>query len=111
MRRSSATLQPRNNPNNTRFRPEEQNMIRLRIQTTLCALCALALAAPALAEDSVFGAKGVPIKGDITGTTPTEITISRAGAEQKIAVNEIRKVVLTGEPNELDKAREAIRQG
>jgi tetratricopeptide (TPR) repeat protein len=74
-------------------------------------VCLLALSAPALAEDAVFGAKGVPVRGDIVGTSPTEITIERAGAKQTIPVNEVRKVTLTDEPNELEKAREFIRSG
>ena len=86
-------------------------MIRKHWHYALGVCFSLACSLPAFAEDAVFGAKGVPIRGDIVATSPTEITIERAGAKQNIPVNEIRKVTLTEEPNELEKAREFIRSG
>ncbi|MEX2171684.1 MAG: hypothetical protein WD851_20360 [Pirellulales bacterium] len=43
--------------------------------------------------------------GEITKTTPLEVTIERGSASKTIPVSEIRSIVLGGEPSELTQAR------
>jgi len=60
--------------------------------------------------DRVRLAKGSEA-GEITETSPVEVTIDKAGSPKKIAVNEIRSVVLDGEPTELTQARLNVKNG
>ena len=50
--------------------------------------------------------------GEITATTPTELTISLDGGQTKrVAANEVRSVVFDGEPVELTQARLHVKNG
>ncbi len=63
-----------------------------------------------IAQDKVYPLQGGIASGKILQITPAEVTIEVRGAEQKVPVDEIRKVVFDGEPSGLDRAREMFAQ-
>jgi tetratricopeptide (TPR) repeat protein len=77
-------------------------------------LFASVLLAPQTAKaqfDQVFGKRGAPTRGAVTDTSPTEIALQVSGASQKFAVNEVKLVSFDNEPNELNRARQALLAG
>lgn len=87
-------------------------MSKLSFVGVVIAVGVLLSARPAGAQqDQVFDVKGLPKKGTVTKTSPTEVTLEIAGAARGYPANEIRKVTFFGEPSELDKAREQVRTG
>jgi tetratricopeptide (TPR) repeat protein len=54
---------------------------------------------------------GSKMLGEITGVSPTEITMIVGGAERKVPVNQVQRINLAGEPAGLRQARNAISAG
>lgn len=77
----------------------------------LAAFAAVALAAPAFAQDRVIGARGTPTEGTVTGMSPFEVTLDVGGGSDKFPVNEIKAISYAEDPNELVQARTRIRDG
>jgi len=76
------------------------------------AVVGLCLPRPAQAQlDKVFGPKGVPVEGTITGITPEKITLDQAGTPREFNVNEVAKVTFGDDPPELAKARDSVIAG
>ena len=87
--------------------------MRIKFTATLSAAILAGMLAPAaLAQtsDLVYLASGAPKRGTITAMTPNEVKMELNGVEQSFAVNEIKQLKFTDEPNALDNARNAVGQ-
>ena len=62
-------------------------------------------------SDKVYPLRGTPTTGIVSSTTPTAVNIEVQGTPQNVPVNEIQRVVFTGEPTELSRGRDNILQG
>ena len=63
------------------------------------------------ASDKVRLIRGTEV-GEVTNTTPFEVTITKSTAnDRKIAINEIKAIVFDGEPGELSQARTSVGNG
>lgn len=62
------------------------------------------------AQDKVYPLQGGVASGKIIQITPTEVTIEVRGAEQKVPIAEVRKIVFDDEPSGLDRARDFFAQ-
>jgi tetratricopeptide (TPR) repeat protein len=83
------------------------------VALVLAPLLLIATASPAQAQTSVDRIRrlnGVD-SGQITGITPLGVTISKAGVESTVPVEDIESISLAGEPAELATARNAIQAG
>ena len=76
-------------------------------------LASLSLASAALAQrpDQIFPMKGAAISGTITEMAKTHITINARGAEQKVQVVDIKRVIFSEDTPELTKARDNVLNG
>jgi tetratricopeptide (TPR) repeat protein len=83
------------------------------------AVCGLALALlPLFAArelfaqfDQVYPADGSPIRGTIKTIGPNEVVIENSRGEQKIQVNEIKRITFRDDPSKLSQARDAALGG
>ncbi len=71
----------------------------------------LLLATVCLAVDRVKLATGAQQTGDITGSTPTELTLEIGATKKQLPVNELEGVQFEGEPTGLTQARMAVAGG
>jgi tetratricopeptide (TPR) repeat protein len=68
--------------------------------------------APAVAQqDLVFGKSGTPVRGTISGISPTVVKIDTTGATREIDVREIIKLSFADEPAEMSTARDQALAG
>ena len=67
---------------------------------------ALSPAAEAQVADQVAPLRGTPATGRIVAMSKTELSVEVRGAARKFAVNEIRRVIFTEDPQELRRARD-----
>ena len=58
--------------------------------------------------DRIYPPTGSPTVGQVTKITPAAVTISVAGAERDIPVDQIRRLTFTGDPPELERARDLV---
>lgn len=70
------------------------------------ALLVAVSAAIASGQDRVYVKQGVPASGRIVELTPSTVGIEVKGKLQKYPLSEVRKIGFSGEPKELDRARE-----
>jgi tetratricopeptide (TPR) repeat protein len=61
--------------------------------------------------DSVVGTRGTTTFGNITEISRTQVALTANTGNKQFPVNEIQRVTFKGEPQELRKARDAIRKG
>lgn len=80
-------------------------------QLTACGAIWLLLAATGLAVDRVKLSTGGQQTGDVTGSTPTELTLEIGATKKQLPVNELESVQFEGEPTGLTQARLAIAGG
>ncbi len=71
----------------------------------------LLLATACQAVDRVKLATGAQQTGDITGSTPTELTLEIGATKKQLPVNELESVQFEGEPTGLTQARMAVAGG
>jgi len=71
----------------------------------------LLLATAALAVDRVKLSTGGQQTGDVTGSTPTELTLEIGATKKQLPVNELESVQFEGEPTGLTQARLAVAGG
>jgi tetratricopeptide (TPR) repeat protein len=70
------------------------------------------VSSPAVAQqDLVFGKGGTPIRGTISGISPTVVKIDSVGATREIDVREIQKLSFGDEPAEMSTARDQALAG
>ena len=89
--------------------------MRLSIFAMLLAVCWAGVGSLASGQapiDKIFlvGKGGEPIKGAISGTKPTEVTVDQAGASKSIPANEVARIIYDGEPPTLANVRNAVIQ-
>ncbi len=71
-----------------------------------CSVLQILFAGSAIAEDDqIYLKRGAPISGQISESTPAQITIDSRGKTQTVSVNEIRLVTFGDEPQELRQGR------
>jgi TolA-binding protein len=75
------------------------------------AACNLAAKLRAQSFDQVLPLRGTPTNGRILSTSPTEVVVESRGSQQRLAVNEIKRVSFGDEPQELRRARDQILSG
>jgi tetratricopeptide (TPR) repeat protein len=79
--------------------------LRVAANAVAFAACIFLVGAPAYAQNDRIRLWSGTETGEITRTTPLEVTIKRGSAEKTVPVSEIRSVVFGGEPSELTQAR------
>jgi len=85
--------------------------MRKLTRVAACGLAWLLLATVCLAVDRVKLTTGAQQTGDITGSTPTELTLEIGATKKQLPVNELESVQFEGEPTGLTQARMAIAGG
>jgi tetratricopeptide (TPR) repeat protein len=87
----------------------------VQLGRVLIPCCLLIVVAPLVAQDTITlhrtARRGAKLLGKITAVSPTEITVTSAGAERKVPVNEVQRISLANEPARLRQARSAILAG
>jgi tetratricopeptide (TPR) repeat protein len=79
-------------------------------------LALLAASLPALSQaqqDQIYtvGGKGIGVKGTVTATSPTEVTLDTSGIPRKFEVKDILKVAYGDDPTGLQTARDRVLKG
>lgn len=62
-------------------------------------------------DDQIYLARGAPISGQISASTPAQVAIESRGSNQTVNVNEIRLITFGDEPQELRRGRAAAEGG
>jgi len=79
--------------------------LRVAANAVAFGACIFLVSAPAHAQNDRIRLWSGTETGEITKTTPLEVTIKRGSAEKTVPVSEIRSVAFGGEPSELTQAR------
>ena len=90
------------------------NILR-RPYLLLAAICAISLAAPSLRAqsriDTIIPTNGTAIRGNVISADRNEITFNVKGASQKLAVNDLERIVFGGVPSTIRQAHESLGDG
>ena len=84
----------------------QQNRIPVNLYIT--AIAALLLSGTANAQDRVYPNNGVAASGKIVQLTPDSVKIEVRSKNQDYELHDVRKIQFSGEPKELDRARDAF---
>ncbi len=83
-------------------------------RVTLLAALAISALLPTAARaqfDKIYPPQGIPVQGNITKMSQTEVTLETNGVERSFPVNEITRIAFGDDPAELASARDDIRRG
>ncbi len=68
----------------------------------------VAWSGPALAQDQVVPLRGTPVSGNVVKISTSEVVVEARGKQQRVPVNEIRRVTFREEPADLRRGRNRI---
>ncbi len=87
----------------------------LPLVRTMGLFCSFLIASQLAAQDTITlnrsARRGSKLLGKITAVSPTEITVTSAGSERTVPVNEVQRISLANEPAGLRQARAAVQAG
>lgn len=91
-----------------RMSMERMSMERISILKFAYAVVFVLVPALAVAQDKVYPNNGVAASGKIVQLTPDAVKIEVRGKNQDYELQEVRKIQFSGEPKELDRARDSF---